>query len=188
MSGDIETNPPAPTAGGLVPSKLPGGISRLAPLGLRHGGINTLQRLISGAHIMLASNIIWLSLYPHTSADDKPGLHDLLYMSYTGEDGRDVQVRLMQQVRPHWRELAIALKFPQHEIAIMESKDNPVYYLLSEWLRGANQEKDPRPVTWKTLIEALQHADIQEEATILKKHFIQVPVAIPNAAVAGEYV
>ena len=109
-------------------------------------------------------------------------------MSYTGEDGRDVQVRLMQQVRPHWRELAIALKFPQHEIAIMESKDNPVYYLLSEWLRGANQEKDPRPVTWKTLVEALQHADIQEEATILKKHFIQVPVAIPNAAVAGEYV
>ena len=108
-------------------------------------------------------------------------------MSYTGEDGRDVHFRLMQQVRPHWRELAIALKFPQHEIAIMENKDNPVYYLLSEWLRGANQEKDPRPVTWGTLIEALQHADVQEEATILKKHLIQVPVIIPNAADAGEY-
>ena len=107
-------------------------------------------------------------------------------MSYTGEDGRDVQVRLMQQVRPHWRELAIALKFPQHEIAIMESKDNPVYYLLSEWLRGANQA-DPRPVTWGTLIEALRHADAQEEVTVLKKHFIQVPVTISNAAVTGEY-
>ena len=114
-------------------------------------------------------------------------------MSYTGEDGRDVQVRLMQQVRPHWRELAIALKFPQHEIATMENKDNPVYYLLSEWLRGANQEKDLRPVTWGTLIEALQHADVREEATVLKKHFIQVPVTIPNpatipnATAAGEY-
>ena len=108
-------------------------------------------------------------------------------MSYTGEDGRDVQVRLMQQVRPHWRELAIALKFPQHEIAIMESKDNPVYYLLSEWLRGANQT-DPRPVTWRTLIEALRHADLQE-VTVLKKHFIQGPdVTIPNAVAAGEYV
>ena len=108
-------------------------------------------------------------------------------MSYTGEDGRDVQVRLIQQVRPHWRELAIALKFPQYEIAIMESKDNPVYYLLSEWLRGANQEKDLRPVTWGTLIEALQHADVREEATILKKHFIQAPVTMPlNPAAAGE--
>ena len=104
-------------------------------------------------------------------------------MSSTGEDGRDVQIRLMQQVRPHWRDLAIALKFPQHEIAIMEKKDDPVYYLLSEWLRGANQVNDPRPVTWGTLIEALQHANVQEEATVLKNHFI---VTIPNVA-AGEY-
>ena len=104
-------------------------------------------------------------------------------MSYTGEDGRDVQIRLMQQVRPHWRDLAIALKFPQHEIANMEKKDDPVYYLLGEWLRGANQEEDPRPVTWGTLIEALQHANVQKEATVLEKHFI---ITIPNAA-AGEY-
>ena len=107
-------------------------------------------------------------------------------MSYTGEDGRDVHFRIMDQLKPHWRRLAIALKFPQHEIAIMENKNDPMYYLLSEWLRGANQEKDPRPVTWITLIEALQFANIQEEATVLKKHFIQVPVTIPSAA-AGEY-
>ena len=117
-----------------------------------------------------------MKLYILTSADDKPRLRDLLYMSYTGEDERDVQIRLMQQVRPHWRELAIALEFPEYEIAIMEKKDNPVYYLFSEWLREANQEKDPRPVTWRTLIEALRHAGVQEEATVLEKHFIQVPV------------
>ena len=108
-------------------------------------------------------------------------------MSYTGEDGRDVHFRLMQQVRPHWRELAIALDFPEYEIAIMENNDDPVYYLLSKWLRGANRENDPRPVTWRTLIEALRHANVQEEATVLEKHFIQVPVTRPNAA-AGEYV
>ena len=113
----------------------------------------------------------------------KPRLRDLLCMSYTGEDERDVQIRLMQQVRPHWRELAIALKFPEYEIAIMEKKDNPVYYLFSEWLREANQEKDPRPVTWRTLIEALRHAGVQEEANVLEKHIIQVPVR-PD----GEYV
>ena len=95
-------------------------------------------------------------------------------MSSTGEDGRDVHFRLMHQVRPHWRELAIALKFPQHEIAIMENKGNPVYYLLSEWLRGANRENDSRPVTWRTLIEALQQANVQEEVTILAKHFTMI--------------
>ena len=130
-----------------------------------------------------------MKLYILASADDKPCLRDLQYMSYTGEDGRDVlQIRLMQQVRPHWRALAIAFDFPEYEIAIMEKKDDPVYYLFSEWLRGsrANQEKDPRPVTWETLIEALRHAGIQEEATVLEKHFLPVPVTIPNAA-AGEY-
>ena len=85
-----------------------------------------------------------------TSADDKPDLDDLLYMSYTGEDERDVHFRFMDQLKPHWRRLAIALKFSPLKIAILEKKDNPVYYLLSEWLRGANQEKDPRPVTWRT--------------------------------------
>ena len=102
-------------------------------------------------------------------------------MSCTGEDGRrDVHFRLMDQLKPHWRELAITLKFPQHEIAIMEKKDNPVYYLFSEWLRGANQENDPRPMTWRTLIVALRHANIQEEATVLEKHFIEIFVTAPN--------
>ena len=128
-----------------------------------------------------------MKLYILTSADDKPGLDELLYMSYTGEDGRDVHFRLMDQLKPHWRRLAIGLKFPQNKIAIIENKDDPVYYLFSEWLRGANQEKDPRPVTWRTLIEALRHAGVQEEATALEEHFIQFPVTRPNAA-AGEYV
>ena len=93
-------------------------------------------------------------------------------MSYTGEDGEDVHFRLMDQVKPHWKRLAIALKFPQHEIATMENKDDPVYYLLTEWLHGANQEKDKRPVIWGTLVQALRVANIQEEANMLEKHFI----------------
>ena len=108
-------------------------------------------------------------------------------MSYTGEDGRDVHFRLMDQLKPFWKRLAIALEFPQHEIAIMKQEDDPVFYLLSEWLREANQEKDSKPVTWGTLIEALRHAGVQKEATVLEKHFIQVPVTIPNTA-DGEYI
>ena len=97
-------------------------------------------------------------------------------MSYTGMDGEDIHFRLMDQVTPHWKRLAIALKFPQHVIAIMEHRDDPVYYLLTEWLREANKENDSRPVTWRTFITALRDANIQEEASVLENHFIQTPI------------
>ena len=104
--------------------------------------------------------------------DQKPDLNDLLCMSYTSEDGKTINFRLMDRVTPHWRRLAITLKFSQHEIDVMESKDNPVYYFLSEWLREANQENDSRPVTWRTLIEALRDANVQNEANILEQHCV----------------
>ena len=101
-------------------------------------------------------------------------------MSYTGEDGRDTRFRLMDQLHPHWRKLAIALKFLTCEISVMERKDDPVYHLLSEWLRGANQERDSRPVTWATLITALRDANVQEEADILEKYFVKIELpAVP---------
>ena len=76
----------------------------------------------------------------------------------------------MDQLKPHILRVAIALRFPQHAI---ERHDDPVCYLLSEWLRGANQELDTRPVTWRTLIEALQDANCQEEANVLEKYLIE---------------
>ena len=107
-------------------------------------------------------------------------------MSYTGEDGRDTRFRLMNQLQPYWRRLAVALKFLPCDINFMEHKDDPVYHLLSEWLRGANQERDSRPVTWATLITALHDANVQKEADILEEHFVEtglpvVPVAMSQA-------
>ena len=99
-------------------------------------------------------------------------------MSYTGEDGGDTYFRLMDQLQPHWRRLAIALKFRQCDITVIKQEDDPVYHLLSEWLRGANQERDSRPVTWATLITALREANVQEEANILEKHFVEIKLPI----------
>ena len=118
----------------------------------------------------------------YTTADDKLGLDDLLCMSYTGEDGRDTRFRLMDQLQPHWRRLAVALKFLPRDIALMKQEDDPVFYLLSKWLQGANQERDSRPVTWATLITALRVANVQEEADILEKHFVEMQ--LPNVPVA----
>ena len=97
--------------------------------------------------------------------------------------------RLMDRLKPqqHWRSLAIALKFPLHKIATIESKDDPVFCLLSEWLQGANHDNDQRPVTWRTLIEALRHANVHAEANELEKHYIQAPqIELANPVQLGK--
>ena len=44
-------------------------------------------------------------------------------------------------------------------------------HFLRKWLQGANKTEDP--ITWRTLIAALRHANFQEEVKILEKHLIQ---------------
>ena len=102
-------------------------------------------------------------------------------MSYTSEDGTTVHFRLMDRIKPRVTDLAVALGFPQHVRDYMETKRDQVYYILSEWLEGRNQENDQRPLTWGTLITALQRAGLPNEAEILQQHFVDVPqVAMRN--------
>ena len=104
--------------------------------------------------------------------DAKPTLRDLQCMSYTGEDGRTVFFRLLDCIKPRLTEMAIALSFPGHVIDVLKKNSESVYYLLSEWLQGRNQEYNSRPLTWGTLITALQHAGLLEEVRILEEHFV----------------
>ena len=96
-------------------------------------------------------------------------------MSYTDERGQTVPFRFMDRIRPHWKDVAIALKFPSYDIEVMNRKDDPVFHLLDEWLRGANQEHDTQSLTWRTLIIVLRHANIHMEANILEKYLIAEP-------------
>ena len=104
--------------------------------------------------------------------DAKPTLQDLQYLTYSSEDGSTVHFRLMDLIKPQVTQLAIALGFPRHFIDDLETKRDPVYDMLSEWLRGGNQEYDQRPLTWGTLITALGAAKMSEEATVLNKMII----------------
>ena len=105
---------------------------------------------------------------PHiTAADEKPTLSQLHYMSYTDERGQTMPFRFMDRIRPNWRSIAIELQFPSCFIKALKGEDDPVFHLLDEWLQGANQEHDTRPLTWRTLITVLRRANIQGEADIL---------------------
>ena len=93
-------------------------------------------------------------------------------MPYIDEKGTNTNFRLMDRIKPRLTEMAIALDFPGYVINVLGEKPNPVYYLLSQWLEGCNSENDSRPLTWDTLITALQHAGLMEEVKILEQHFL----------------
>ena len=120
-------------------------------------------------------------------ADAKPTLQELQYMSYTSEDRQTVHFRLMDRIKPRVTRLAVALKFPDYVIDDMETKRDPVLYLLKEWLRGGNQEHDSRPLTWGTLITALGAAGLPEEVKILELYFVTVPQVAMGGGMAYMY-
>ena len=101
-------------------------------------------------------------------------------MSYTSEDGRTVHFRLMERIEPRVTRLAIALSFPRHIRENLKTNPDPVLYLLDEWLRGGNQEQehDPSPLTWGTLINGLHEANLLEEIKILEEKFVIGPPVI----------
>ena len=113
-------------------------------------------------------------------------MDQLQCMPYTDEEGRNVPFRFMDQIKPRWTGLATALKFPPYTIEAMESKADPVFHLLSEWLQGANQDHDTRPLTWRTLITALQQANIHGVANILEKYVVTEP-AQETCPQSGQY-
>lgn len=91
-------------------------------------------------------------------------------MDYHDSKGGRVSFRLVDRILPRCQQLATALGFPQHTIDVMMKLrgDEPVWHLLNEWLSGTSQEGDSKkPITWRTLIEALRRAKMHEEVTIL---------------------
>ena len=71
-------------------------------------------------------------------------------------------------VAARWNKLAIQLDFPHYKIETIErdSKDceNAVDKMIFHWLSGSAR----LPVTWRTLLEALQDAEFTALAADLK--------------------
>ena len=107
-----------------------------------------------------------------TAVDDKPEMFDLQCMSCTDEDGKATDFRLKERIFRNWRDFAYALRFPIHAVESIKPGEDPVDHFLRKWLQGTNKNKDPRSITWGTLIAALRHANFQEEVNILEKYFI----------------
>ena len=101
-----------------------------------------------------------LSLFP----DSQPLVRQLHILR--SSSGQTVKVR--DCVAAKWNKLAVQLDFPHYKIEAIErdSKDceNATDKVIFNWLIGSARQ----PVTWRTLLEALEDAEFTALATDLK--------------------
>lgn len=97
--------------------------------------------------------------------DGRPDLHKLAFLESSNHT-----VKVIESTAPIWKKLALALEFPQHKIDIIQTDNNnrcedACRDMLEKWLNGIRETL--QPVTWRTLIDALQKCDQCELAKSL---------------------
>jgi len=108
------------------------------------------------------------------STDDRPTLPQLMFLKCP--DG--TIIRIIDETNHKLDKLALAgLDFKGNELETIKQKsfykpDSACQELLHDWLQGRAKQ----PVTWRTLIEALERANFSELVRELNKAFNLQPV------------
>ena len=99
-----------------------------------------------------------------STAARKPALHELDLLK--GSNSKKT-IRIIDRIAYKWRRVAIRLHFEAHQI---EGIEQDCHYqtsdasrkMIMKWLDGGGSLR--KPITWATLIEALEEADLSEVA------------------------
>ena len=86
------------------------------------------------------------------------------------DDLKDVKDALWD-ARAKWRDIGSCIGVDEGTLDTIKGKDSDCLNgMLSHWLRGVYkpQEKNSEPRTWRTLIKALRHKTVNEEAMAKK--------------------
>ena len=86
-----------------------------------------------------------------------PTMGQLQYMEYQDENGKEIEVRILDKVKPSWINLANALSLPQNTEANEKAvagwtPEGACRNVFSKWLNGSGVY----PLTWPTLLKALK--------------------------------
>ena len=81
------------------------------------------------------------------------------------------KLRIMHEVTPHWKSLAIALGFdgPGIEIINQRALRDPEEACREMFVRWLDGDNDLEPVTWDALVQCLIHAGLVDVADNLKE-------------------
>ena len=96
---------------------------------------------------------------------NRPEIYELQMLEFS--DGK--KLRIMEEVAPHWKQIAVALGFSVARIKSIEKgehyqPDNASFEIFSCWLQG---EHDLKPPTWEVLVQCLKQANIVDAAEML---------------------
>ena len=136
-------------------------------------------------------SLIIPSLCHCVTSGDKPTTRQINCLYYTDENNKKQQFRLIDRIKPrkYWRSVARALNFPSYSIeTAKDNEDEAAEWIMDEWLRGANASQDDRPITWGTLLTALDEANMREEVDILLKYIIISPAPLTKSKRIRKYI
>ena len=103
----------------------------------------------------------------HTELPTLSSKPKLYHIDLIEDNGK--KVRVIKQSASSWEEVATRLEFESHDISRLQSDYHSQCLkacrtVFTEWLNG----KGRKPVTWETVIKALEEADLSEVAEDLK--------------------
>ena len=105
-----------------------------------------------------------------TCVGDKPTLPELLCFKYNDISGTQHKIHIIDTVASRWRRLGLALHISDYHLDNIEHNrhhvENWCQTMLNDWLRGTVGDG---PVTWETLVEAIDDARYGELAQQLKR-------------------
>ena len=98
---------------------------------------------------------------------DKPTLRELLCFKYNGTQHK---IHIIYTVASRWRRLGLLLNISNHHLNNIEHNHGNVedrcQTMLSDWLQRTVGDE---PVTWETLVAAIDDAQYEELAQQLKR-------------------
>ena len=101
---------------------------------------------------------------------DKPTLPDLLCFKYNDISGTQHKIHIIDTVASRWRRLSLALNISDYHLDNIECNHSNVeercQTMFKDWLQGTVGDG---PVTWETLVEAIDDAKMGELAQQLKR-------------------
>ena len=100
---------------------------------------------------------------------EKPTLQKLSCYKYNDESKERQRMHIIKELAARWKDVGLALDFGSSDLNnIKRDKGNVedcCMELMDRWLQGTVQTK---PVTWETLLEAMEDAQFVELARKLK--------------------
>ena len=96
-------------------------------------------------------------------------LGDLTCFKYKDPSGKTKRLYVIEEMGPRWKDVGKALKFSPAELQNIDitNRQNPEECcdsLMTKWISGFVSQREKQPLTWATLLEAMEDSRLGDLA------------------------